>query len=478
VLILLDCCAAASSINTSGHGVNETIAACGFEGIAPPPGPHSFTNTLIEILEEWKGRVQFSISLLHSEVLFQLKRKRPEKGRDGTRIAGWCSTPVHYISTSDPRPQSIELGRIRSPKDTAVVSSPHLPPPREARLPKSTLQDEQITSLSSITPLGRLTVPHVLISVALEEDQADLSLESCRFWLTRFPAFIKYAKVQGVFKSYSTLILLSLPIAIWNMLPENKACLFISFITTGNLACTTPMVYDEASLPARSLSQPPSMKSIAPTPPSALDWHFPNTEPWAIHKPNQQTHPSMHDYRSSSTVGYEYAGWPQYATYSPKYDSGQTNTSQFGHAEAYPGFLPVPDGLGKNIENKYSESIAKPSGTGTRGSCSPGGSCMRRGWPILPRSAQRVMGNEEASLTEIINSALIQARIASRQLLISDKPYEDIDSPAGTRRAAEEILKAIHALGYTVPKETSPCHLLPRGKNGSTSGRGQRYSKY
>jgi hypothetical protein len=125
LLILLDCCAAASAVNTSGKGVNETIAACGFEGRSPPPGRHSFTNTLIEVLDDWRSSHHFSVSLLHSKVLVQLKRKRPEKGREGKRLE-WCSTPIHSISSSDPRPQSIELGRIQVPDGNIVTESRHI----------------------------------------------------------------------------------------------------------------------------------------------------------------------------------------------------------------------------------------------------------------------------------------------------------------------------------------------------------------
>jgi hypothetical protein len=164
VLILLDCCAAASSVNTSGNGVNETIAACGFEGIAPPPGPHSFTNTLTEVLEDWKSRLYFSVSLLHSEVLFQLKRKRPEKGREGIRIPGWCSTSVHYISSSDPGPQSIELCRIKVQEEHSINESPPYSPRLfDSELPQSTSLEIQRTPCTSTAPNGNLTVPHVLI---------------------------------------------------------------------------------------------------------------------------------------------------------------------------------------------------------------------------------------------------------------------------------------------------------------------------
>lgn len=51
VLILLDCCAAASSGGNHGRGVTEVIAACGFEVFAPGVGEHSFTRSLIDELK-------------------------------------------------------------------------------------------------------------------------------------------------------------------------------------------------------------------------------------------------------------------------------------------------------------------------------------------------------------------------------------------------------------------------------------------
>lgn len=57
-------------------GVMEGIAACGFETRSPIPGFFSFTNTLIEVLEDWANKKAFSAAMLHTEVLFVLKSKR------------------------------------------------------------------------------------------------------------------------------------------------------------------------------------------------------------------------------------------------------------------------------------------------------------------------------------------------------------------------------------------------------------------
>jgi hypothetical protein len=59
VLFLLDCCAAAGAAPDSGQGVIETIAACGFETWAPGPGRHSFTNALVEVLDDWMDKPSF-----------------------------------------------------------------------------------------------------------------------------------------------------------------------------------------------------------------------------------------------------------------------------------------------------------------------------------------------------------------------------------------------------------------------------------
>ena len=232
VLVLLDCCAAASSAPGSGQGVMEGIAACGFETKAPWPGQYSFTNTLIEVLEDWVRKPAFSAAMLHTEVLFVLKQKRPERGRDGRRLE-WCATPVHWVNTSNPKASGIEICSLR-------------------HAGKATVQQGIITRLTACTeamdvdvdmvnsPLnacslnGNYQVPHVLISVALEEDQGILDAASCRRWLADFPALVKYATVEGVYKGYSTLLTLSVPVAVWDMLPENPACSFIGYVISPN----------------------------------------------------------------------------------------------------------------------------------------------------------------------------------------------------------------------------------------------------
>ncbi|KAL8962147.1 MAG: hypothetical protein Q9193_001414, partial [Seirophora villosa] len=85
VLILLDCCAAGSSAGGSGKGINQMIAACGFESFAPGVGEHSFTRALIEELKYYELRGPISTALLHNKILARAKKAwNPRYASDGT----------------------------------------------------------------------------------------------------------------------------------------------------------------------------------------------------------------------------------------------------------------------------------------------------------------------------------------------------------------------------------------------------------
>jgi hypothetical protein len=85
------------------------------------------------------------------------------------------------------------------------------------------------TPLSSVSSDGRYKVPHVLITLQLEENQP-LDARQCARWLDKFPLLAKWVKVEAVFPSYSTLMILSIPMPIWDLLPDHPACSFIGYI--------------------------------------------------------------------------------------------------------------------------------------------------------------------------------------------------------------------------------------------------------
>ncbi|KAI0013747.1 hypothetical protein F4779DRAFT_625219 [Xylariaceae sp. FL0662B] len=227
VLILLDCCAgAASATFPNGNSITETISASSWDAIAPDPGRYSFTNALIEVLQEWKRRT-FSAAMLHAEVLARLKHPRPIM-INGKHFEA-RSTPVHFMMTANHRAPSIEMSRILS----ADMRPPS--PPQEPSTEPNPLVGRSAGPQDVVGSEPNEDVPHVMISLALEEDQR-LNINDWENWLSQIPALARYVKVQGVFKSHSTLLLLSMPVMVWDLLPEDHACNFVAFIRSGNLA--------------------------------------------------------------------------------------------------------------------------------------------------------------------------------------------------------------------------------------------------
>ncbi|KAJ8125136.1 hypothetical protein O1611_g8505 [Lasiodiplodia mahajangana] len=225
-LILLDCCAgAASAAFPTGNSITETISASSWDAIAPNPGRYSFTSTLLEVLQEWK-RKTFSVAMLHAEILARLKHPRPER-YNGNHFEA-RTTPVHFMMTANHKAPSIELCRV-----VDDLMPPSLP--SSSTSGRTSFIEGRASTEEIISSEPNESVPHVMISLALEEDQ-NLNVEDWERWLGTIPALAKYVRIQGIFKSHSTLLLLSLPVMVWDMLPDHQACNFIAFIRSNNLA--------------------------------------------------------------------------------------------------------------------------------------------------------------------------------------------------------------------------------------------------
>jgi hypothetical protein len=240
-MILLDCCAgAASATFPTGKSITETISASSWDAIAPDPGRYSFTNALIEVLDEWRQRT-FSAAMLHAEILARLKHPRPIL-INGKHFEA-RSTPVHFMMTSNHKAPSIELCRL-VPRKRLPPSPPNELAYRDWNQPSHPRMIEGRNPVEQYPLVPDFGIPatsepnedepHVLISLALEDDQR-LDLNDWETWLAAFPSIAKYVKVQGVFKSHSTMLLLSLPVMVWDFLPDDPACSFVAFIRSNNL---------------------------------------------------------------------------------------------------------------------------------------------------------------------------------------------------------------------------------------------------
>ena len=252
VLILLDCCAAASSATGNGSGITEIIAACGFEAWAPGVGQHSFTRSLIDELKYLQHRnFPFSTSLLHNKVLARVKYWKPRYD-ELARHREMRKTPIYIVISNETRPRSIELEprvpRLLTVTEDTIINTNSTSPgsslrgsafsslslSEDAASTSGSASESSCSSVSEVWPDKKFECPKVLISVALEEEQW-LSAPQWADWMRSIPGLVKYANVEGIYKSDSTLLLISIPIAVWNLIPSSPAISFVGFSRSRNL---------------------------------------------------------------------------------------------------------------------------------------------------------------------------------------------------------------------------------------------------
>lgn len=222
VLILLDCCHAGACSGEANTGVKEVIAACGFDTWAPGVGDHSFTKSLIEELKSHSAGLAFSAAYLHSKILDRLKHWSPRYNAERLTVQDregrWKDmerrkTPVYISLNKFNIQKSIE---IRSRLETR----------------------ESHSDAGSVD--SRENDYHTTVNIAIHvKGDATRNRDKFEAWLKETPLPAVYVKLQAVMESYSTLVVLSLPVAVENLLPDDPACSFIGFSTSSNLLLST-----------------------------------------------------------------------------------------------------------------------------------------------------------------------------------------------------------------------------------------------
>jgi hypothetical protein len=242
---LYDCCHSAPvpicGTRPGKGGVTEVIAACGFEATAPEVDEHSFTRALIHTLIVLSKETPFSVAQLHAQTLSKLRCWSPSlEKRSGGEYAYERQprrTPIYSIlSETNPR-RSIELGPL--------PLGPPLPPNNRLE----SLKSSQVFPTSSTRlnicqnptkkrkePCTSTDFKCAQILLAIRVDKTDLNEEQWVEWIRKVPEEGVDIRIEGRYDSFSTLLLLRMPIAVWNLLPEHPAYSFVGFVTSENLA--------------------------------------------------------------------------------------------------------------------------------------------------------------------------------------------------------------------------------------------------
>jgi hypothetical protein len=311
VLLLYDCCnsaaTTASSSDQAHKGVTEVIAACGYETIAPEVGEHSFTHALAEVLSAASKGQPFSVAELHTRVLNRLKCWAPSfiKDPEGKRKEDPAGrllferqprrTPIYSI-LCEPQPRrSILLSPLKVGSTEPETPTGGL---NRGCVPSASISSEPSPSekLSNIEEgarkrkrtLDEIEYPQVLLAIRLDRHELDLNpWKECL--LRQLPPEAKEIKIEGIFGSFSTLLLLRIPVSVWDLLPDNSAYSFVGFVTTNNMIGIQPQPVDSEDVDETKVSQDSQASS------SSIVWDLPvksqsrETTPTSVRKSRETT---------------------------------------------------------------------------------------------------------------------------------------------------------------------------------------------
>ena len=193
--------------------------------------------------------------MLHNKVLSRIKYWKPRFGMTGEHEHR--KTPIYIVLSHEGNQRSIGLTPLQRngpPSVEHVDGSTQAlhSGSSECSTGAQSVADGSQSSQSSIDrvwPDQEFHHPKVLISLSLEDNQS-LYTDAWVDWMRSVPALVKYTKVDGIFKSSSTLLVLSISVALWDLLPKNPAISFIGFVNSSNLLCNSlpPLVASHESI--------------------------------------------------------------------------------------------------------------------------------------------------------------------------------------------------------------------------------------
>ncbi len=226
VIFILDCCFAASAAR--GTASKEGLWACNSEVTTTGVNDNSFTRNLIEELK-LISISRFNIAMLHARLMRRYRRPGP-----------------HMLLTE---PWYTYLG------DAALPSAELIPQPQMSSASNDAIttgdQNQISPNFNANAPLAvdrSMTETLVLLAVRLKETESMPKLVSWQNWCHDLaPDDVEsvhalgrlqirdLVRLEGHFLSNSTLLLISMPIFIWDRLPDSSSYAFIGFIKSANL---------------------------------------------------------------------------------------------------------------------------------------------------------------------------------------------------------------------------------------------------
>ncbi|PFH56847.1 hypothetical protein XA68_15864 [Ophiocordyceps unilateralis] len=231
ILLLLDTCAMPDPATAGSHGVKQAIAACSAEHqLRPSDSSRSFTSNLAEALHKLGGGRPFSVQRLYDEIMSQ----RQQQLAQAPRVSNGASVPPldqgHspiFFNLTPGKGQNLTL---------APLSTRSLPPAGALNGGDAAAvlaREDQLIDPDSVVDL-RFDEARILVCTTFVGD-ASPDMSFFNQWLQNTPPLAAKIAVEGMFLGPPTMLLISMPHSIWNVVQHDKVCCFLGYISSHNM---------------------------------------------------------------------------------------------------------------------------------------------------------------------------------------------------------------------------------------------------
>lgn len=227
ILLLLDTCAVHDSPVAGSHGTKQAIAAYSPGQRDSEYTSRSFTAYLAESLYNLSSGRSFTVQRLYEEIMRQ-------------RQHDISSKPVNGGGPKLHPPERVPTIFTLTPGKTSTIT---LSPLR----PGAAAQDEHHANDANghvshqDLPFGSGPVPdltfdeaRVLVCTTFV-GEASPDMVFYNQWLQNTPAIANKITMEGMFLGPPTMLLVSMPLSIWNVVQHDKVCCFLGYINSHNM---------------------------------------------------------------------------------------------------------------------------------------------------------------------------------------------------------------------------------------------------
>ncbi|KAK8102667.1 hypothetical protein PG984_015813 [Apiospora sp. TS-2023a] len=221
-----------ASDNSSTSSLKQVIASNGVERNPPEAAGRSFTAHVAEAFLRLSVGRPFNAERLYQEVAL-LKQQEMAQG------LGLTNGATKSVSFLDKMPvfKTLSLGKGQG---QGLSLSPLAP--RPPNLQQASSDGDQ---LSKTAQQEQLIHPHTVVDLTFEEPrvlvcttfvgEASPDMSSFNQWLHNAPAMAPKISVEGMFLGPPTMLLISMPVAVWSVVQHDKVCCFLGYINSHNM---------------------------------------------------------------------------------------------------------------------------------------------------------------------------------------------------------------------------------------------------